>query len=379
MLAKVVFDMFNYIESYIDWLESAYLPLKYSAYNSLGISILDLCGSIVVCYNYRKALKSSKSWLEVFVSCLFIQFGGTTLTNSLLLGQTPSWIMSFTAFPAFCVAYWLTFHCPIDLYWSFISFTSKLIGVGFIHFAQLGAAISSGHAITSWGVDKALFNTFHVNSTRIGQSALACVLAGMLSGSGGGLLSDIFGFSSKPSFVMLKTTEFFSAHNYTVSATATRAFLLAVLYYILITPYFMPWNSPSCNKVTSPSYYCDINTSGLLTKKQGHMIIVLLQICHLILKTNFDIDVFVFIYKYLLIVFYISPVISPDAATTDVGRRTGLRSDDISITKESQSSQSTEALLVKTPSRSRSKTRKSVVPKTKTTPSDDTAASKKMN
>lgn len=35
----------------------------------------------------------------------------------LLLGQTPSWIMSLSAYPSLLLAWWLTFVCPFDIFW----------------------------------------------------------------------------------------------------------------------------------------------------------------------------------------------------------------------------------------------------------------------
>jgi hypothetical protein len=41
--------------------------------------------------------------------------------------------------------------------------------------ANIGAAVSSGHAVTSWGLDKAAFNAFHKNSHKISGSFLTCL------------------------------------------------------------------------------------------------------------------------------------------------------------------------------------------------------------
>lgn len=152
------------------------------------ISILDLCGSILCCLSYRKNIKSQKSWFESLVSCTLMQFGGTTLTG-LLLGQTPSWILSHSAFPALFAAWWLIFFCPMDIVFRVVDYsTSTTFLIGLV------AAISSGHAVTSWGVDKAAFNTFHVNYERISQSSFVCIGCGTLSGSGGGLIADALRF-----------------------------------------------------------------------------------------------------------------------------------------------------------------------------------------
>ena len=150
------------------------------------ISFLDLCGSILSCFAYKKNVMGSKSWFESLLSCTLMQFGGTTLTGW-LLGQTPSWIVSHTAFPALLVAWWLTFCCPFDAFY-------RLLRDNSLGLLVLGtfSAISGGHAVTSWGVDKAANNAFHVNYGRISQSVLTCIACGTLSASGGGVLCNIF-------------------------------------------------------------------------------------------------------------------------------------------------------------------------------------------
>lgn len=52
---------------------------------SIRFSVLDLCGSIVSCINYRNNIKSDKSWIESLVACTLMQFGGTTLTGTSIL------------------------------------------------------------------------------------------------------------------------------------------------------------------------------------------------------------------------------------------------------------------------------------------------------
>lgn len=68
-----------------------------------------------------------------------------------VLGQTPSWMHSFTAWPALAVAWWLTFFSPWDL-WHGRAMRSRAV----VFAAAFGRAISASHAITSWGADKVL-------------------------------------------------------------------------------------------------------------------------------------------------------------------------------------------------------------------------------
>lgn len=214
-----------------------------SASFSLGpvpISVLDLCGSVLVCLRYRAATTgrvSPPSWLESLLSCALMQFGGTTLTG-FLLGQTPSWILSHSAFPALVLAWWCAFHCPGDIFHKAVNHTrfgqSLVVPV-----VTILSAVSSGHAVTSWGVDKALSNAYHINSGRIAQSVLTCILAGTLSASGGGLLADCLSLLRSPSYVWSKPQVLEATPQGDAASKAiTKAFFLASFYYfVLPVPY----------------------------------------------------------------------------------------------------------------------------------------------
>ena len=182
------------------------------------ISFLDLCGSVLCCAFYRRRQDSRERWWKVLLSCTMLQFGGTTIT-ALMLGQPPSWLVSQKAFPALFVAWWITFCCPYDFYWDYVV---KHCATLHALFFGVFASISSGHASTSWGMDKVLFNSFHVNGAALGQSVLLCLVCGTASASGGGLMDDIFGLSGPPP-------------QHIRTANISKGLLLAILYYFLLT------------------------------------------------------------------------------------------------------------------------------------------------
>lgn len=254
------------LEIIVEIFESLTFPLFWwnSGTNFFGISVLDFCGSLLVCYYYRNNIKSKKSWFEAFIACILLQFGGTTLTG-ILLGQVPSWIISNTAFPAFLLAFWLTFCCPFDVFWILAKYLNFLI--------KFGSAISTGHAVTSWGVDKALKNTFHLNAIKISKSMLTCILCGIFSGCGGGLISDYFGFYREHSFVP-RTPSIFEINNYFASKAFTKSSLLSILYYVLVSSDYFPWRNP------------------LLSMRAGHTVIVGIELIHLVLHELSNVDVF---------------------------------------------------------------------------------------
>ena len=155
-------------------------------------STLDFFGSVVCCADYRRRLEQtgqSHPWFAALATSTLMQFGGTTLVG-LLLGQPPSWTLSHNAPRSLLLAFWLTWSCPGDL-WTTAYENSFVLRL----FFATGAALSSGHAITSWGQDKAL-NAFHVQAQGAVFSAL---IAGAVGASGGGLLAALLDpFGERP-------------------------------------------------------------------------------------------------------------------------------------------------------------------------------------
>ena len=291
----ISFEVFNQLIDIYEYLESAVFHIHIIPYSisskifglfgiiltqgyvafKVPVSILDFCGSIIVCQSHR--INSTKRpWFKSLVECTLMQFGGTTLTG-LLLGQTPSWILSSNAFPALIVAWYLTYFCPYDIYYTFISGT---IGTPILLIANIGAAISSGHAVTSWGLDKAAFNAFHKNSHKLSSSVLTCIGCGTLSACGGGLLTTYFDFFGYKSDFKLNTLN--------------RSFWLALIYYCILNKNKdLPW---------------DIKYS----KEVGHATIINIQLLNLLIQSlNRDLDIFERISNTVCRILNISSNISP--------------------------------------------------------------------
>lgn len=184
------------------WIEGAHFYIA-----MVPFSVLDFCGSLIVCIYYRNDLMTRniyRSTLECISACTLMQFGGTTLTG-MVLGQAPSWMVSHTAFNSLLLAWWLVFFSPYDIFYRMISqfytFAIPLISIG--------AAVSSGHAVTSWGVDKVVYNQFHVNQVRLSQSIWTCLFCGTVSCCGGTLLKDWLNMMNFPSFAIIKSPVLF--------------------------------------------------------------------------------------------------------------------------------------------------------------------------
>lgn len=180
------------------WIEGAHFYIA-----MVPFSVLDLCGSLIVCIYYRNDMTKRsiyRSTLESMAACTLMQFGGTTFTG-VLLGQAPSWMVSHTAFNSLLLAWWLVFFSPYDAFYRLVSDYHTLT----IPLISVGAAVSSGHAVTSWGVDKVVYNQFHVNQVRISQSIWTCLACGTVSCCGGTLLKDWLNMMGFPSFAVCRS------------------------------------------------------------------------------------------------------------------------------------------------------------------------------
>ena len=195
-------DLWETLVSFNVWVEGAHFYIA-----MIPFSVLDLAGSLIVCIYYRNDLSSRgiyRSTIESLVACILMQFGGTTFTG-LLLGQAPSWMVSHTAFNSLLLAWWLVFFSPLDAFYRVVSSWHSIL----LPMISIGAAVSSGHAVTSWGVDKVVYNTFHVNQTRLSQSIWTCLFCGTLSCCGGTLLKDWLNMMKFPSFAVVKSPVLF--------------------------------------------------------------------------------------------------------------------------------------------------------------------------
>ncbi|CAM9441189.1 unnamed protein product, partial [Hapterophycus canaliculatus] len=233
--------------AYFDWSESLAISMKDGLPR---LSVLDLFGSILTCHAYRGMARFPKHAVETLVACSLMQFGGTLLVGVLVLGQTPSWMHSFTAWPALAVAWWLTFFSPRDL-WHAGAMRSRAA----VFVAAFGRAVSASHAITSWGADKASRETRKgtkaqnegnhgtLESRRHGialtaqyekatVSAGCTILCGTLAGCGGGILADLLSLEGD-SWNLQRTPRALASPSFSVQ----RCFGASCLYYVLADPH----------------------------------------------------------------------------------------------------------------------------------------------
>jgi hypothetical protein len=95
----------------------------------------------------------------------------------------------------------------------------------------LGVWVSSAHAVTSWGMDKAL----GADHLRAQQSLLVALATGTISACGGGILADMFGLQRVVwEFRRPPCLE-------GPSQPIEKAFLCALLYYSLRDPHQILW------------------------------------------------------------------------------------------------------------------------------------------
>ena len=190
----------------------------------------------MVCFTYREAMTLQKGpptyWLETLFVVTVMQFGGTTLTG-VALGQTPSWLSSHTAGSALLFVWWATFFCPFDIWHRFMSLPGFRAGV------MMGAWFASTHAVTSWGMDKAL----SALDQRAQASMLVALAAGTLSGCGGGLIANAFSLTE--STWQFKKAAIFCGPLFAFE----KSLLCAVCYYALLNPHGFLWTAQPWSKL----------------------------------------------------------------------------------------------------------------------------------
>lgn len=159
------------------------------------MSFLDFCGSTVTCYNYRCEVQRLTMagderlrmiyrtavgfYAQTMLKCNFLQFGGTTVT-ALILGQPASWLNSHV-WAAFIVAYWLVFCSPGDVWFKLLQHGWLLLPI------KAAATISAAHALSSWGLDKALT----AEHPKIRTSLWGALVCGFSSGCLGGMVAGV--------------------------------------------------------------------------------------------------------------------------------------------------------------------------------------------
>lgn len=119
--------------------------------------------------------------------------------------------------------------------------------------------------MTSWGMDKVVFNTFHLPSKAISQSIFLSFATAILSSNGGGLWTDALNLLSDTPFQIKKTPTFLSN---TIAGQNKRSqlgthMLLSCLYYLILNPCgALPWAAAepdSYNRVFGHAVICTLH------------------------------------------------------------------------------------------------------------------------
>jgi hypothetical protein len=185
-------------------------------WQSLGI--LDFVGMTVCCLRYKEELRKSKPWYHVLGACICMHLGGTSLTG-VMLGQVPGWMLDNRVIPSVLLAWWLVFCFPTNIMCTIVNW----IPWGY-DLLLLIDVLNSTHCTTTWGADKALLNEFHLNTSLLGKSWVAGILAGTISNCGGLVLlyiGDLLG--PKPLDTKHAAVQLLIA-----------SFLVSCLYYSLV-------------------------------------------------------------------------------------------------------------------------------------------------
>ena len=136
------------------------------------------------------------------------------------------------------------------------------------HVASVFDAISAGHAVTSWGIDKVVFNSYHLPASDIGSSLVLSLTGGVIASNGGGLSVYWLDIHAKRSYTLSRMPLAFtlSREGDTVRANLLRSLLLSCVYYAIINPVnTFPWLI-SNSKVVGHAVICAIQVAILMRK-----------------------------------------------------------------------------------------------------------------
>ncbi|KAA0165744.1 hypothetical protein FNF31_01721 [Cafeteria roenbergensis] len=156
------------------------------------VQLTDLIGSARVAAWYRVNVRRPVSWHQSLLVVLIVHFGGTTMTG-IMTGKSPSWVTSYESLLAVIVSWYLTFFCPFDLWW-------RVYNVPWVNRAcVVFESISLANGIGNLGVGKVLDHSRgHFAHPGTAPSPVLGWVCGIMSGCGGGVLSEFANFVDDP-------------------------------------------------------------------------------------------------------------------------------------------------------------------------------------
>ncbi|CAG8602681.1 7007_t:CDS:2 [Paraglomus occultum] len=180
-------------DSFVDFMVS--IPNIVFHEELLPIPVLSFMRALHLTVTYHRSLKGAQiSWFQGIVGMLIIALGGST-TNSLLLGQPPSWLVSNSIIPTYVAVHIAYFHLPQvrGLLHSIPDYILNPI-------LDLAHILHKANSICS-SVEKIRADERYP----LNESWIAMVVCGTLSGCAGGLWVSTFqiatpewGFKSTP-------------------------------------------------------------------------------------------------------------------------------------------------------------------------------------
>ena len=203
-----------------------------------------------------RSLLKTESAVADLIRATLLQFAGTTAVG-LFLGQTPSWVCSASAFPALALAFVFQRFAPPRVVEAVDN--SKL----FKPLVHAGNWISSSHAITSWGAEKALTANF----SRARQSPLVFLFCGFLASCTGTVIKDWLQLESRDQMWSLKPG---GPSLHAKRRIIARGLVLTSLYYCLRNPHsILNWRavaSPHAKSIVAVGIILNA-CRGLLQRK----------------------------------------------------------------------------------------------------------------
>lgn len=211
-------------ESYTKWLsvwETYAFPVPY-----FPLSAIDFFNTLMIGAMLRGAIRYRIGWFRLLMVTGILSIGGTTVT-ALFLGNRPRWLIAADVINAVFLGYWLMFFCPGDK----VMEVYRTPALQYLWRILRGIALAV--AVSAFGIERVIEARATPSpdgkpSWAAGAGVHTFLIAGILSGCGGGLVVELTNMLLLPRRQMEKPWAF--GPSFGVWA----AILLSVVYTLLV-------------------------------------------------------------------------------------------------------------------------------------------------
>mmetsp|Transcript_31633 Transcript_31633/g.88686 ORF Transcript_31633/g.88686 Transcript_31633/m.88686 type:complete len:250 (-) Transcript_31633:23-772(-) len=210
-----------------------------------GIQVLNYAHALAVAAELRiSGSMGNASIIQQLVGFIILCLGGTG-ASAMLAGEAPGWLSDPQCFWIYFFVWFAVYYSPRDVVFRLVCWRP------FFRIVQVLDSFSWGFAITTWGVELPARSS----NSAIRSALLPRLLCGVLSGSGGGLISDMFSLTKED--WDLETPKVYMGPSVGLAATlvVTVIYSLAGLYPGLVPPDQLPLVKFACILYITAVYF----------------------------------------------------------------------------------------------------------------------------